>query len=122
MFDLWFKPMKFTGTDTYIATEDLMTAVETGDIARLKGCPGVGKRVAERLSLELKGKLHGGGSLPANLGPGPLTGIWADLKSALSNLGYRRKEIESAIAQLERSHADADFDAVLREALNLLRR
>ena len=106
----------------HLPPDALADAVETGDIARLKGCPGVGKRVAERLSLELKGKLSGGEMLPGQPRALPSSGPWADLRSALGNLGYRRKEIDSAITQLERTHADSSLDALLREALTLLRR
>ncbi len=109
-------------------TAALAEAVDMGDIAMLKKVPGVGKRVAERLSLELRGKIR------PNEGAGPKPGtsvgqrlaagdVWRDVESALSNLDYRKKEVESALDQLKRETPDAsDFDTLLRAALAALRR
>ena len=63
MFDLWFEPMKFTGTDTYIATEDLMTAVNAAVTLQrpllVKGEPGTGKTLlAQEVAVALKMPFH----------------------------------------------------------------
>ncbi|MDP6945757.1 MAG: Holliday junction branch migration protein RuvA, partial [Myxococcota bacterium] len=69
-------------------TDALAAAIDLGDIAALKKVPGVGKRVAERLSLELRGKLRSGASaidgapIAHRLAAG---GVWRDLESALMN-------------------------------------
>lgn len=109
-----------------LGAQQLALAVESGDIARLKSAKGVGKRLAERLALELKGKLPtAGGSGAMALGGGglPQGDMWRDLASALSNLQYRRKEIDAALSQLALEHeAESDFDVVLRAALSVLRR
>jgi len=104
----------------------LAAAIDMGDIAVLKKVPGVGKRVAERLSLELRGKLRGGGPRPdgapvaQRLAAG---GVWRDLESAMLNLQYRKKEVQGALDVVKREQPDeTDFDTLLRAALALLRR
>ena len=109
-----------------ISPDELVLAVEEGDIARLKSCKGIGKRMAERLALELKGKLPEASGVASGAGSGgaaPRGAIWRDLESALSNLQSRKKEIELALTQLQMEQGDSeDFDGLLRAALGLLRR
>jgi Holliday junction DNA helicase RuvA len=108
-----------------ISPEELVVAVEGGDTARLKSCKGVGKRMAERLALELRGKLPQavGGNGSAGTNASQRGAIWRDLESALSNLQYRKKEIDAALIQLQMEQGEAeDFDELLRAALGHLRR
>jgi Holliday junction DNA helicase RuvA len=111
-----------------MAPGDLVAAVETGDIRRLTSAKGVGKKVAERLAMELKGKLPAGlaGDLSGSGGNGaktPAGAVWRDLSSALANLQYKRGEIETTLASLSDSHGtEPEFDTVLRAALGALRR
>ena len=99
----------------------LVQAIRTADVARLTGIPGVGKKTAERIALELKDKLAAAvaaaetdGAAPA--GDGDLRG---DVISALLNLGYQRPSVERAVsAVLKRS--PGDFEATLRQALREL--
>ena len=109
-------------------TDALAEAINLGDIAMLKKVPGVGKRVAERLSLELRGKIKPSGDggkartqpISERLAAGD---AWRDVESALSNLDYRKKEVESVLDQLKREHPDTtDFDTLLRAALAAMRR
>lgn len=111
-----------------LGPDTLAEAIDMGDIAILKKVPGVGKRVAERLSLELRGKLRTSGAPSQQVATGVAQrlvagDVWRDVESALSNLDYRKKEVESALAQLKREHPDTvDFDTLLRAALSALRR
>jgi len=101
---------------------ELVRAVRTADVARLSSIPGIGKKTAERISLELKDKL------PASLVPGvPVAGAPAgdgamrdDLLSALLNLGYQRagaeKAVDAALKALPGSPPPA-FEQALRAAL-----
>ena len=102
----------------------LADAVEREDLARLATISGVGKRLAERLSLELRGKLkvtgHALRATPGVRSAEPQR--FRDLRSALMNLQYRPKEVDGAIAQLREEAPDAEFDALLRRALGLLRK
>lgn len=110
---------------------ELAAAVADGDVARLSRAKGVGKRLAERLAVELKGKLD---FVPALAAPvktaakgarkSPAERVWDDLRSALANLQYRPKEIDAALGQVQ-AEADGgapDFDAALRKALGILRK
>ncbi|PIE20956.1 MAG: Holliday junction branch migration protein RuvA, partial [Proteobacteria bacterium] len=85
---------------------------------------GVGKRLAERLTVELRGKLKV--TAPATAAAARRRAepdAFRDLRSALLNLQYRAKEIEAVLAQLQDEEpADAPFDALLRKALGHLRR
>ena len=107
---------------------ELASAIDLGDIGRLKKIPGVGARVAERLSMELRGKLRPG---LTTTGPGRTAprarrvenDVWRDVQSALLNLDFRRKEVEEVLGQLRRDQPDLDgFDPLLRAALGALRR
>ena len=110
-----------------IGAAQLVDAVETQDLARLTSISGVGKRLAERLAVELKGKLpdaHGGTASPTTpRGPAsrePST--FRDLRSALANLEYRPKEVDAVTQALRQSQPEAPFDELLREALRVLRK
>ncbi|MGB0592143.1 MAG: Holliday junction branch migration protein RuvA [Myxococcota bacterium] len=109
-------------------TDTLAEAIDLGDIAMLKKVPGVGKRVAERLSLELRGKIRptgdGASSTTKSVSTRLVAGdSWRDVESALLNLDYRKKEVESVLDQLKREHPDTtDFDTLLRAALAAMRR
>lgn len=97
-----------------IATADMVRAIRTNDYARLTKIPGVGKKTAERMCVELRDKLEGFGEIPA---PRNVSPIEEDVISALSNLGYQRalaeKAVERAVASVDREN----FDAVFRAAL-----
>lgn len=108
-----------------IEPEDLVRAVRTGDIARLTGIPGIGKKTAERIALELKDKLPAGGApAAAGVASGPAgADDRSDLISALVNLGYQRQAAERAVdAALTALGPGAAFEAALRQALRGLAR
>jgi len=93
---------------------ELVRAIRVQDVARLTRIPGVGKKTAERIGLELKDRLPKA-AVPAE----PVSGgdVRDDLLSALTNLGYNRAVAEKAIeAALEKRHG-ADFEQLLREIL-----
>jgi len=104
-----------------IAARELAQAVAAGDVARLTKVPGVGKKTAERLVVELKDKLvalaRAAGPARPRAGAGPLE----QLSQALVNLGYRAQQAEEAAAALKDSADGKALDELLREALKLLR-
>ena len=108
----------------------LAEAVETSDIAMLKQAQGVGKRVAERIAMELRGKLDGlGGALvaPPNAskagGAAAAKAVYRDLRSALMNLQYRPKEIDATFELLVRDNPGEErFEVLLRAALKHLKK
>ena len=104
-----------------LSPERTVQAIRGQDHAQLTRIPGVGKKLAERLVVELKDKLDDFAVPPAPTGvKGPAVD---DVLSALVNLGYQRpaaeKAIENAIAK-DKLLA-ADFDALFRGALKVIR-
>jgi Holliday junction DNA helicase RuvA len=108
-----------------IDVSDLVRAVMGGDVGRLTAIPGIGKKTAERIGLELKDKLPKGivDETSAGLDTGaPGSGLRRDLLSALLNLGYHRPLAERAVdAALARAESPA-FETVLKQALRELAR
>jgi Holliday junction DNA helicase RuvA len=96
---------------------ELVRAVGAQDVARLTRIPGVGKKTAERIGLELKDKLPAA-ALAAQQDAGDAGGeIRGDLLSALVNLGYQRPVAEKSVDAILKRVPDADFEALLREVL-----
>jgi Holliday junction DNA helicase RuvA len=97
--------------------ERLIAAIHGQDHATLTRIPGVGKKTAERIVLELKDKLQG--LAPAAGGTSAATPVSEDVLSALVNLGYPRaaaqKGVEAAIAR--EAEAGKDFETLFRAAM-----
>ncbi|HQZ16564.1 MAG TPA: Holliday junction branch migration protein RuvA [Vicinamibacteria bacterium] len=113
-------PKVALGVLSGIEAEDLVQAIRGNDVARLTRVPGVGKKTAERLILELKDKiagLHGGTAEPQ--APSPKR---TDLTSALANLGYSAAEADRAATEVLRLHPDASLGDLLRDALRVISR
>jgi Holliday junction DNA helicase RuvA len=108
-----------------IEVADLVRAVQLGDVGRLTAIPGIGRKTAERIGLELKDKLPKGliEEAAAGAGAGDRGGeLRQDLLSALLNLGYHRPLAEKAVdAALARTPSPA-FETVLKQALRELAR
>lgn len=103
----------------------LVRAVRQGDIARLTGIPGVGKKTAERMVVELKDRLPDtcdGGPEPGAPGPADSGALRGDVLSALLNLGYHRPLAERAITAALEGSDDRSFEQTLRQALRELAR
>ncbi len=94
---------------------DLADAVETGDAPRLQRAPGVGKKTADRIVLELKGRL--GDPIPGSQGSSR-----SDAVSALVNLGYPQREAQRAVDHVSHANEGSDLGNVLRLALQKLTR
>ena len=106
-----------------IESVDLVRAVREGDVGRLTGIPGVGKKTAERIGLELKDRLQAvleaDTDDPADSDVGSDTR--GDLLSALLNLGYHRHLAERAV-DAALAETDGTFEQILRQALKELAR
>lgn len=96
------------------SVEDLVTAIKRGDLARLTSIPGVGKKTAERIVLELKDKLQDFAEAPAK------SSIEMDVLSALENLGYNRAVAESAVARATNGDGATPFDVLFKRSLQIL--
>ncbi|MEW5851711.1 MAG: Holliday junction branch migration protein RuvA [Myxococcota bacterium] len=100
---------------------ELSAAVQQKDLARLTAIPGVGKKTAERLCLELAGKL--GPVVAVHAGPPTASQVLSDLKSALDNLGYKGAQIDKVVKALETPARDgATMEVLVRDALRMLAR
>ena len=104
-----------------MAADEMVGAIRGGDLARLTRIPGIGKKTAERMVLELRDKLA-----PAAGGSEALAGavspIEDDVISALVNLGYQRAAAERALVAARGGKGPQSFDALFREALASLSR
>jgi Holliday junction DNA helicase RuvA len=106
-----------------LAAADVITSIQQGEVERLVRIPGVGKKTAERLVLELRDKMPvptGDETRPAMTLPA-LTPVEQDVLSALLNLGCLRPAAEAAVRQAKGSGATCDFEPLFRRALELAR-
>ena len=108
-----------------LATAALISAIRNSDVAQLVRIPGVGKKTAERIVLELKDKLEG--LAPAGA-PGTvekpaasLSAIEFDVLSALINLGCNRASADAAVRKAKIAGVGEDFEPLFRKALELVR-
>ena len=100
-----------------IAAADMVGAIRGNDVAKLTRIPGIGKKTAERMVLELRDKLEHFGATPAAV---PVTPVEEDVLSALVNLGYQRGAAERALNTAAKNGAKHEFDVLFREALAAL--
>ncbi len=109
-----------------IEPPDLVRAVHAGDIARLTSIPGIGKKTAERIGLELRDRLPAGlvppGEAAGPAGTGADEDLRRDLLSALLNLGYHRPLAEQAVDAALRRVDPPTFEQTLKQALRELAR
>jgi Holliday junction DNA helicase RuvA len=106
-----------------MTAQELTQAVFNDDISTLSAIPGVGRKTAERLALELKDKLS-----ELNLQPETATatadtpggGIKDDAVSALVNLGYKKAQAEQALKKIWRDEAKPSLEELIRNSLNCL--
>lgn len=98
--------------------DEMVGAIRGNDIARLTRIPGIGKKTAERMVLELRDKLPPAG-VEAPAAPA-MTAIEEDVLSALVNLGYQRVAAERALASVAKTSKDGSFEAMFRDTLAAL--
>jgi len=102
-----------------MSVEELLPAIRANDLVRLTQIPGVGRKTAERIILELKDKLDAVAVETGKRTASP-AGVEADVISALVNLGYDARGAESAVAEAKRKAGANDFESLLRPALQVL--
>lgn len=102
-----------------MSVDELVPAVRRGDVVQLTRIPGVGRKIAERIVVELRDKLAALDAAEAEK-PAPRTGLDADTVSALLNLGYDRRAAEKAVEEARRNGAASSFENLLRAALQQL--
>jgi Holliday junction DNA helicase RuvA len=100
--------------------DELVPAIRTGDLAKLTKIPGVGRKTAERMVVELKDKLEAVTIEAEKPAPASPAGVEADVKSALINLGYDERSADAAVAEGKREAGTSNFEKLLRSALGTL--
>lgn len=107
-----------------IESKDLATAIKNSDIARMNSIPGVGKKTAERLILELKDKIkfEGISSDDETTISAPSGGAFDDALSALINLGYKKGDVEKTLDKVGQNEDSQSWpvEVLLKEALRMM--
>ncbi len=107
-----------------VPARELAGIIRTGEVAQLTRIPGIGKKTAERLVLELRDKIDFGAA-PAASSAQPaaraLSGLEQDCVSALVNLGGKAEAAETAVRKAAAETGSEDFEALFRRALQLMR-
>jgi holliday junction DNA helicase RuvA len=105
-----------------LAAADLVSFIRRGEVERLVKVPGVGKKTAERMVLELRDKLPAvTGEEPAAAGAAALSPVEQDVLSALLNLGCGRPQAEAAVRKAQAAGGSTEFEPLFRKALELVR-
>jgi len=101
-----------------MAADEMTGAIRSNDVAKLTRIPGIGKKTAERMVLELRDKLPKGETeLAAAFAMNP---VEEDVLSALVNLGYQRTMAEKALMVAAKNGANKSFEVMFRETLTVL--
>ena len=101
--------------------EELVPAIRNSDLARLTRIPGVGRKTAERMVVELKDKLEAVVVETEKASPPSPAGVEADVKSALVNLGYEERIAESAVAAAKRETGKKRLPEIDAQLAHVLR-
>ena len=97
--------------------EELVPAIRTGDLGRLTKIPGVGRKTAERMVVELRDKLEAVAAEAEKPAAASPAGVEADVRSALINLGYDERTAEAAVKQAKSQAGVGSFEKLLRASL-----
>ena len=109
-----------SGAFSGLPAPDLISYIRRGEVEKLVRIPGIGKKTAERMVLELREKMLAlAAELPERSAAVPAD---QDVVSALVNLGYKASLAERAVAEVRREKPDAAFNDLLRASLNRLSR
>lgn len=104
-----------------MAADEMVASIRGNDVVRLTKIPGIGKKTAERMVLELRDKLPPLGAEVVTETP-RLTAVEEDVLSALTNLGYQRPIAEKAVGMVAKDGKQGSFEVMFREALASLSR
>ena len=103
-----------------MSAEELIPAIRGNDLVRLTKIPGVGRKTAERMVVELKDKLESMAIAEQKPAATSTAGVEADVVSALINLGYDGRIAESAVAEGKREAGTSNFEKLLKASLQSL--
>jgi holliday junction DNA helicase RuvA len=102
-----------------MAADEMAAAIRGNDVARLIRIPGIGKKTAERMVLELRDKLPATGAGEVATAPA-MSAVEEDVLSALVNLGYQRAAAEKAVITVAKNGPGGSFEEMFRGALGAL--
>lgn len=106
--------------------DEIITAIRTENVARIKSIPGVGQKTAERVIIELRdkiGELSSGGTAKHEVifdEALPMDEVFGDALSALVNLGYNKHSAERALKQSAQEGTEMTVQKLLRRGLQIL--
>ena len=103
--------------------DEIITAIRNNDLGRLTAIPGVGRKTAERLVIELRdkvGDLAAAAGAAASATPLPADAVFDDALSALINLGYQKAAAERALKKAKQDGAEMSVQKLLRRSLQVL--
>jgi Holliday junction DNA helicase RuvA len=113
-----------------MSADEMITSIRTNNLARLTLIPGVGRKTAERLVMELRDKVASlssagpeeelGVTAPAGVSQSTADSMHSDVLSALLNLGYQRSSAEKAVAAALDEGGDISMEVILRRSLRKL--
>jgi Holliday junction DNA helicase RuvA len=109
-----------------MSADEIVAALRTENLAKLTSIPGVGRKTAERLVIELRDKVGGlaagvSGGTPAAAAAGAGSeGAYDDALSALVNLGYQKNAAEKALQKVRQEGVETNVQKLLRAALQRL--
>jgi len=101
---------------------DILSTIDSNDIVKLSTIPGIGRKTAERLILEMRDKLDGLSlDFVVTKDPGPEKGLFDDALSALVNLGYKKSQAEQTLKKVYAEKVDdTSIESLIKDCLNLL--
>lgn len=101
---------------------DILSTIDSNDIVKLSTIPGIGRKTAERLILEMRDKLDGLSlDFVVTKDPGPEQGLFDDALSALVNLGYKKSQAEQTLKKVYAEKVgDTSIENLIKDSLNLL--
>jgi Holliday junction DNA helicase RuvA len=102
-----------------MAADEMVNSIRGNDLARLTRIPGIGRKTAERMVLELRDKLPVPGGVTETAAPAK-SAVEDDVLSALMNLGYQRANAEKALAVVARGGSPESFEAAFKAAMAIL--
>lgn len=103
-----------------MSADEMVLAIRKEDLARLTSIPGVGRKTAERLVVELRDKMADLGETKTSTESLPSEGVFDDALSALINLGYQRAAAEKALNQAAKEGTEITVQKLLRRSLQIL--
>lgn len=114
-------PKQALNVASFFEPAEFYRAVLSRNEAALARCPGIGKKTASRIIMELRDRV-GAGDIPrVELGPGEVD-VWEDALEGLTSLGYTREEVEPVLKVVREEVGPADLETILTEALKRIAR